>query len=69
MALPLDLVSGVPGVGHLETSGNEVHFEITGPLDPLIHELARHRLADVSIREPDLEELFLSFYEAADDQA
>ena len=59
----------VPGVGQFEASGNEAHFEVTGSLDPLIGELARHRLADLSIREPDLEELFLSFYEAADVQA
>ena len=68
-AAAVSALSGVPGVGRLETSGNEMHFEVTGSLDPLIGELARHRLADLSIREPDLEELFLSFYEAADDQA
>ena len=39
-------LSGVPGVDRLETSGNEMHFEVTGSLDPLIGELARHRFAD-----------------------
>ena len=41
-------------------------LEVSGPLDPVVGELARHHLLDLSIREPDLEEVFLSFYERDD---
>ena len=63
---PSGVLTGVPGVGRVEERGRDVHLELTGSFDPLVHELARHRVADLSIREPDLEELFLSFYEGDD---
>ena len=66
---PSGVLTGVPGVGRVEERGHDVHLELTGSFDPLVHELARHRVADLSIREPDLEELFLSFYEGDDVQA
>lgn len=65
---PSGVLTDVPGVGRVEERGHDVHLELTGSFDPLLNELARHRVADLSIREPDLEELFLSFYEADDVQ-
>jgi ABC-2 type transport system ATP-binding protein len=56
----------IPGVTDLVVNGNHVQFKIAGDLNLLVRELARCELVDVSIREPTLEELFLSFYEQSD---
>ena len=54
----------LPGVSAMERRGDTVHLEVSGTLNPLVRELARYHLADLVIREPDLEESFLNFYEA-----
>jgi ABC-2 type transport system ATP-binding protein len=54
----------VSGVVSRETKDGNVHLEVAGSLDPLIGVLAGVKVADLSVREPDLEELFLSYYEA-----
>ena len=38
---------------------------LTGPIQPLLEVLARHRVASMLIEEPDLEEAFLDLYESA----
>ncbi len=63
------VLGAIPGTGSVERRGDGLHLEIHGSLDPLIKELSRHRLAELSIREPDLEETFLNFYEASDAHA
>jgi len=60
-----DNLKVLPGVDAMEWRGDTVHLEVSGSLDPLVRELARYRLTDLVIREPDLEESFLNFYEAA----
>jgi ABC-2 type transport system ATP-binding protein len=40
---------------------------VEGSLDPLVKELARHVVVDLKSQEPDLEDVFLSYYAAADD--
>ncbi len=54
----------IPGVGTVQQRGDAVHLEVTGSLDPLVRQLSRYRLRDLSVREPDLEESFLNLYEA-----
>ncbi len=54
----------LPGVTSLDVVGQTVHLRIAGPLDPLVRELAHHDLEDLSIREPDLEEVFLEHFGA-----
>ncbi|HET9091922.1 MAG TPA: ABC transporter ATP-binding protein, partial [Acidimicrobiales bacterium] len=63
-ASPLDpaAFSALPGVAKLDVVDHTAHLEIAGSLDPLIGELAGMEVADLSVREPDLEEVFLSFY-------
>ncbi len=61
--------SRLPGVGALQATDFSAHFEFAGPLDPLVRELSRLALADLSIREPDLEDVFLSYYDGHDDTA
>lgn len=60
----ISLVS-TSGVQASEWRGDTLHLEVSGSLDPLIGELSNHPLRDLSVREPDLEESFLNFYEGA----
>jgi ABC-2 type transport system ATP-binding protein len=60
-------LKALPGVMTCSTSGPQFHLEVSGSLNPLIGELAKHVLMDLSIREPGLDELFLSFYEGSHD--
>ncbi len=53
----------LPGVGACKIDGHALHFEVSGSLNPVVATLAAAELTDLSIREPSLEELFLSFYE------
>ena len=61
-----DALAKIPGARSVARRGDSLHLEYAGPLDPLLQELSRHRVAELSIREPDLEESFLNFYEASD---
>ena len=67
-AAPLadDAFGDLPGVDGRRVAGDTVHLEVTGPLAPVVRELGRFDVVDLSVREPDLEELFLAFYEGAD---
>ncbi|HUX05520.1 MAG TPA: ABC transporter ATP-binding protein [Acidimicrobiales bacterium] len=58
-----NFLGAVEGVQKSEVTGNVLHAEVTGDLNPLIARIASTRINDLSIREPGLEELFLSFYE------
>lgn len=56
-------VSGLPGIRDLRTEGESVSFLYTGELKVLLGRLAAGRLRDLSLTEPDLEEIFLHYYE------
>jgi ABC-2 type transport system ATP-binding protein len=55
----------VPGVTLLEQDGDRAVLSVSGPLDPLLAVLARHRVRHLSFPEPDLEEAFVQYYAAA----
>ena len=50
------------GVVDFETEGREAQFTFTGDYNELFAELSRHRLVDVEIDEPPIEEVFMHFY-------
>ncbi len=56
--LPLEL----PGMKDVQTDGDSISFLYSGNLKDLLNVLARLNLTDVSITEPDLEEIFLHYY-------
>jgi ABC-2 type transport system ATP-binding protein len=56
------------GVTKCELTGNSLHLEVTGDLNPLVAALATAEMTNLSIREPSLEELFLTFYGHVHDQ-
>ena len=54
-------VGALPHVRLVSTEGpgGLARFEVTGSLDPVVAVLARHAIADLAVREQDLETLFL----------
>ncbi len=62
--LPRSLLSGVPGVELPERDETTLRFRIRGEIDPVIKALATHRVEDLEITRPTLEELFLAYYGA-----
>ncbi len=59
---PQGALAAVPGVQELDVEGNLARLQIEGSPDALVKELARHELEDLTSHEPDLEEVFLSYY-------
>lgn len=56
-------LSGLTGVRDLQADGDSVSFLYGGDLNDLLHALAAGRISDLSLAEPDLEEIFLHYYE------
>ena len=58
----------VPGVRSAESAGDVLRLTVTGSMDPVVKELARHEVIDVVSHEPTLEDVFLTYYgeESAD---
>jgi ABC-2 type transport system ATP-binding protein len=50
-------------VTDLTADGSTLTFKVTGDLDPVIKAAARHRVVDLQLAHPTLEEVFLSYYE------
>jgi ABC-2 type transport system ATP-binding protein len=59
--------SSLAGLRKSNVVGNQLHAEVTGDLNPAITLLAHAQITDLSIREPGLEEMFLTFYEQSHD--
>jgi len=55
-------LAAVPGVTAMTAEGSEVSFTVSGELDAVVKALSRHRVADLEIVHPTLEEVFLSYY-------
>ena len=62
---PLEF-SRLPGVTGLHAVNGTVTFDATGDLDPVVKAAARHRVRDISVTRPTLEEVFVAYYEGED---
>jgi beta-exotoxin I transport system ATP-binding protein len=60
--VPREALEAVAGVRSVHLEGPLARILAEGPLDPLIKELARHVVVDLRSHEPDLEDVFLSYY-------
>ena len=60
--------SGMPDVLDLQISGDTVSFLYGGDINLLLSRLSRHQIMDLSISEPDLEEIFLHYYTEGDEK-
>ncbi|HXY90865.1 MAG TPA: ABC transporter ATP-binding protein [Acidimicrobiia bacterium] len=61
-AAPVPDLSTVAGVQDVEQEGNRVTLRLRGSPNELVRALAAHDVRDLDIREPSLEELFLTYY-------
>ena len=56
-------LAGLEGVRDLAAADGVLSFLYSGELQPLLRRLAEGRVADLRVSEPDLEEIFLHYYE------
>jgi len=56
----------LPGVSVTSNGGSGLRFEISGPVEPLLSQLADQRVARLTTHEPSLEEIFLHHYDHGD---
>jgi beta-exotoxin I transport system ATP-binding protein len=52
----------LPGVGEVSVTGNTLHCRLSGRADALVKAAARHTVVSLLSEEPDLEELFFTYY-------
>jgi ABC-2 type transport system ATP-binding protein len=64
---PLGQLSGVTILSR--DDGGGVHLQVSGEMDPLIKTLADYPISDLETERPSLEEIFLAYYEAGQQEA
>jgi ABC-2 type transport system ATP-binding protein len=52
----------LPGVEVVAMTGREVHLMVRGDVNALLERIAEHRVDDIAITTPDVEDLFLRLY-------
>jgi ABC-2 type transport system ATP-binding protein len=62
LPVPGNAFAGVPGLRDVTVQGRTLQCTVTGSLDALIKTAARFEVINVISQEPNLEEIFLSFY-------
>ncbi len=55
----------LPGVSNVTQANGSYRMTVTGSLEDLLQEISRHRLADISIHQMTLEDIFMHYYEGA----
>jgi ABC-2 type transport system ATP-binding protein len=60
--VPEDLLRAVPGVTEVHANGTGVQLAVEGSTAALLAVAAPHRITGVVSHEPDLEEIFLTYY-------
>ena len=63
--VPADRFVAMPQVNAVEADGRILRLSIAGPVGAVVTEAAAHDLVNVISEEPDLEDLFLSYYRPA----
>jgi ABC-2 type transport system ATP-binding protein len=64
--VPLSEFEGLPDVDGVRIEGQVLHCRVAGSPDALIKAAARYPVSDLLSEEPDLEELFLAYYQGHD---
>jgi ABC-2 type transport system ATP-binding protein len=54
--------AALPGVSDVTSQDGQLTFKAAGDLDPIVKAAARHRVQDMQIARPTLEEVFLTYY-------
>jgi ABC-2 type transport system ATP-binding protein len=61
--VPTDELRRLPGVTDVVAKGDRVRVRVEGSMDPLIKALANHQVQTLTSEEPELEDIFLSYYD------
>ena len=61
-------LAGLTGIRALSKTGDGLSFLYSGSLPALLQRLAQGQIQDLTIAEPDLEEIFLHYYESEADE-
>lgn len=56
----------LPGVSDVELHGFTLHCHLAGSADALVKQAAQHRVVDFTSAPPDLDDMFLRFYETSE---
>jgi ABC-2 type transport system ATP-binding protein len=59
-----DPFAAIPGVSDVRAEGHAITLHTSGSMDAIVKLAAQHRLADLSVERPTLEEIFLTYYGA-----
>lgn len=62
-------LNGLDGIRDKKESEGTVSFLYSGAMNPLLQKLSQGNISDLDISEPDLEEIFLHYYEKDGDRA
>jgi ABC-2 type transport system ATP-binding protein len=65
--VPADAFANLPGVRDVEVQGELVHLTVAGHLDAVVKAAAGYEVVDITSHEPNLEEIFLTFYGGGED--
>ena len=57
-----DDARSIPGLIEPTLEGRRLSATLSGPIDPVVAALARHRLSSLVLEEPNLEDAFLDLY-------
>ena len=55
-------LAALPGVSGVSAEGSEVSFTVSGEVDRVVKALSRHRVIDLEVVHPTLEQVFLTYY-------
>lgn len=61
-------INGLKGIRDLKETDGVISFLYSGDINQLIQALARGNIIDISVTEPDLEEIFMHYYENGGEQ-
>ena len=62
-------LTGLSGIRDMQEANGSMSFLYSGEISPLLQVLSMGQVADLTISEPDLEEVFLHYYEKDGDRA
>jgi ABC-2 type transport system ATP-binding protein len=62
--VPAEEFARLPSVRTVEAHGDTITLSVEGPLDAVIKQAARHTVVNLQTREPSLEDLFLTYFDA-----
>ena len=60
-------LDALDGIRDRKDTGNSVSFLYSGDIGRLLNTLAGGQISDLTVSEPDLEEIFLHYYEKEDE--